>query len=307
MIAALGDVPRVTVIIPAYNAEDTLGDTLASVLAQTFWDFEVIIVDDGSTDSTPVVAQSAEDKRVRLLSIPNGGVAQARNRGMHAANGTYVAFLDADDIWRPTKLERQVALLDARADVGMCFTTAIRVDGDNTPLAQMPALPYRDYCEALLLKSLIISGSCSSGVVRRELALDIGGFDPSLSQCADWDFWLRLSCVTTFAPVPDPLVLYRSYPGNMSSDVSLLERDSIAVLDKFFSTTASAPYREIRSRAYGSCWMICSGSYLHAGRIRSSLRCLIRGLASDPSSIRRPLGLPWRWTKRLVNGDHTSG
>lgn len=290
--------PRVSVVIPAYNAEGTLGSTLASVLAQTFSDFEVHVIDDGSTDSSAAVAQSTGDERVNVLSTPNGGVARARNLGIREACSELVAFLDADDVWQPAKLERQIALMDDQPEVGMCFTAAVRVDSGTCPIDQMPAWSYPDYCEALLLNSMV-AGCISSGMVRRILAMDIGGFDPSFSQCADWDFWLRLSRVANFASIPDPLVLYRTYAGNMSSDVALLEQDTFAVLDKFFADRSSRPYRFLRSRAYSNHWMICSGSYLHAGQFGASLRCLRRGLVARPVSIARPLGLPWRWIKRL--------
>jgi len=292
--------PEVSVVIPAYNAERTLGETLASAIAQTFDDFELIVVDDGSTDATADVARAAGDERIRVLTTANRGVARARTHGIQEADGQLVAFLDADDIWMPTKLERQVALLSTRPEVGMCFTAAIRVDADARPIAPMQVREYGDYCAALLLHSMV-AGCISSGVVRRTLALEAGGFDPAFSQSADWDFWLRLSRLTDFAPVPDPLVRYRTYAGNMSSDIPLLERDTFAVLDKFFADPASEPYLPLRSRVYSNHWMICSGSYLHAGHVRASTRCLWRGLVADPASIRRPLGMPRRWIARLTS------
>jgi glycosyltransferase involved in cell wall biosynthesis len=290
--------PEVSVVIPAYNAERTLGEALASVTAQTLGDLEVIVVDDGSTDATAEIARNAGDGRVRALTVANGGVARARNRGMHEARGELVAFLDADDVWKPAKLERQLAVLHARGEVGMCVTAAVRIDAEGRHIAPMRTREYDDQCAALLLHSMVL-GCISSGVVRRSLALGVGGFDPRFSQSADWDFWLRLSLVTRIAPVAEPLVLYRTYDGNMSNDVALLERDTFAVLDKFFADRSSRAYLPLRRRAYGNHWMICAGSYLHAGRLGSSLRCLARGIAADPAAVRRPLGLPRRWIGRL--------
>lgn len=292
--------PEVSVVIPAYNAQRTLGKTLESVFSQSFDDLEVIVIDDGSTDSTSRIAGSTGDPRVRVVRVANGGVARARSLGIHEARGEFISFLDADDIWRPSKLARQVTLLRARPEVGMCFTAAVRVDDDMRRLEEIPAREQEDYCAALLLKSVIISGSCSSGMVRRAVALNIGGFDSSFSQCADWDFWLRLSRVTDFAPIREPLVLYRTSGGNMSRNIALLERDTLAVLDKFFADPASTPYLRLYSRAYSNHLMICSGSYLHAGQLWASLRCLGRSLAAHPGNIRRPLGLPKRWIRRLT-------
>lgn len=290
--------PEVSVVVPAYNAERTLGETLRSALSQTFSNLEVIVIDDGSADSTSQVAESTGDPRVRVVKVANGGVARARNRGIREARGRFISFLDADDSWRLVKLQRQVALMRAEPEVGLCFSAATRVDSCGCPVAPMPIREYRDYTEALLLHSMV-AGCISSGLVRHRLALDIDGFDPSFSQSADWDFWLRLSRLTHFAPIAEPLVLYRTYPGNMSSDVALLERDTFAVLDKFFADPASKPYLRLRSRAYSNHWMICSGSYLHAGQFGASLRCLGRGFLARPGNLRRPLGLPWRWIKRL--------
>lgn len=294
--------PEVSVVIPAYNAEHTLGQTLASALSQTLEDIEVIVVDDGSTDATAAVARAGGDSRVRVLSVPNGGVARARNLGMKEASADLVAFLDADDLWEGRKLERQAEALEAHPDAGISCTAALRIGADGEPLAPMPLEDHHDYTAAILLHSMV-AGCISSGTVRRALALELGGFDPSFSQSADWDFWLRLSLVTSFAPVAEPLVRYRTYAGNMSSDVTLLERDTFAVLDKFFADSASAPYRAIRSRAYANHWMTCSGSYLHVGRPGASLRCLGRGLIARPGSIRQPLGMPLRWIRRRASGN----
>ncbi len=298
-------VPEVSVVIPAYNAERTLGETLASAVGQTFEDLEILVVDDGSKDATADIARGDGDERVRVLSTPNRGVAEARNLGIGEARGQFIAFLDSDDVWKPSKLERQVTLLRARPEVGLCFTAAMRGDAEGRPIAAMPVSERRDYCEALLLHSMV-AGCISSGVVRRDLALDLGGFDPRFSQSADWDFWLRLSRVTSLAPLADPLLVYRTHAGNMSSDIGLLERDTFAVLDKFFEDPASERYLPLRAQAYGNHWMICSGSYLHAGQVRASLRCLWRGLAADPASLRRPLGLPRRWISRLTTASSGS-
>lgn len=302
--------PKVSVVIPAYNAEHTLPETLASALDQTYRDFEVVVVDDGSTDDTAGVARGVGDDRVRVISVANGGVARARNTGIREASGEFITFLDADDLWRPTKLERQIELLHGEAGVGVSVTGATRIDSGSRPVIRRPAwsaegLVVRrmlgaaldDYCEALLLNSMV-AGCISSGMVRRSTVEQVGGFDPSFSQAADWDYWLRLSRMTRFGVLDDEMVLYRVHLGNMSRDIALLERETFAVLDKFFADPASERYMSLRPRAYSNHWMICSGSYLHAGQIGSSLRCLALGLRAYPAAIRQPLGLPARWIRR---------
>jgi glycosyltransferase involved in cell wall biosynthesis len=293
-------IPAISVIIPAYDAARTVGVAVDSVLAQTFEDFELIVVDDGSRDATADVVRAREDPRLRCVTTPNGGVAQARNHGLALTSGALVAFLDADDAWHPTKLARQDETMTERPSVGLCYAAAELVDDRMAKIGEDPAPPRAEYCEALLTIGNIVSGGGSSAMVKRSLLTALGGFDPRLSQTADWDMWLRLSLETDFAAIAAPLVRYRKAPDTMSSDPALLERDTFAMFDKFFANPAALHYRPVRRRAYGRQWMVCAGTYLHAGRIGDSLRCLLRGLAEDPRSIRLPLLLPARSAARLA-------
>jgi glycosyltransferase involved in cell wall biosynthesis len=265
-----------------------------SVLAQTHRDVEVIVVDDGSTDGTADVAESFGPP-VACHRTPNRGVSAARNLGTECAQGGFIAFLDADDGWAPTKLERQVGLLEERPDVGLCFTGAHRVDGELRVLEEIRAHDYPDFCEALLLYSQVVTACCSSFMARREVLAETEGFDSRFSQCADWDLMLRLSLRTRFAPIPEPLVLYRAAAGNMSSDIGLLERDTFAVLDRFFAGDAGR-YRRLRRRVYSNHWLYVSGSYLHDGQPRQALRCLTAGLALNPLNVRQ--AVPSNWLRR---------
>ncbi len=286
--------PLVSVVIPAYNAERTLGDTVDSALAQSLGDLEVVVVDDGSNDATASIARRF-GAPVRCISVPNGGVSTARNLGIDAAQGRYVAFLDADDQWEPEKLLRQVDRLEADPDAGAGYTGIRRVDDAQQTVGESPARVYPDLCEALLLFSGVVN--MSSSIVRRSLAPT---FDPRFSQCADWDYFLRLSRLTRFVAIPDLLVRYRSSPGRMSSDIGLLERDTFAVLDSFFAGPLGDAYRPLRRHIYSNHRMILAGSYLHAGKPAASLRSVAAGLALHPANARRPLGAPSRWVRRLA-------
>lgn len=289
---------RVSVVIPAFNAEATLPAAVESVLAQTYRDVEVLVVDDGSSDRTSDVAQRFGEP-VSCVRTENRGVSEARNTGIAASSAELVALLDADDVWEPTKLERQLEVLDARPSAGVCTTGSLRVDPELRPLEVTRAVVPADACETLLLRSMAL-GSLSSPLIRRDVLNAVGGFDPRLSQCADWDYFIRLSQCTEFAVIPDPLVRYRISPGSMSSDIGMLERETFAVLDRFFASPAAEPYQPLRRRCYSNHWIILSGSYLHKRQPRSALRCLTKGVLVHPAGVRRPLGAPGRWLRRAA-------
>jgi glycosyltransferase involved in cell wall biosynthesis len=287
---------RVSVVIPAYNAVATLRATVESVLAQTYSDLDVLVIDDGSTDGTASLAGEFGPP-VSSVTTPNQGVAAARNLGIERSRGDLIAFVDADDLWEPAKLARQLEVLDAEPEVGMVTTAASAVGANLEPLGTRPARSVPDPSRALLLYSMVL-GIMSSALVRREVLRELGGFDRRFSQCADWDFFLRAGRVTRIAAIDEPLVLYRTAQQSMSSDIGLLERDTFAVLDAFFASPAAHTYGPLRKRAYSNHWMILSGSYLHAGDPVASVRCLVNGVRLRPANAVRALGMPLRWARR---------
>lgn len=288
----------VSVIIPAYNAERFIRQTLDSVKNQTFRDFEVLVVDDGSTDETAKIVESYSDP-VFCLRKTNGGVSSARNYGIEKARGKYIAFLDADDVWMPEKLEKQVALLESNPDVGLCYTAAIVVDENSNEKGRIEAKKYDDATEGLLLNMNILI--LSSSFVRKDIVLQTGGFDSEFSTCADKDYWLRLSLLTKFAPVNEFLVKYRDVSGSMSSDPELSRRDTLGVLRKFFSLqNLPSKYKNLENKAYSNSLMVISGEFLHSGNLRESLRCMWQSVKRHPQNISRPLGLPFRLLKRFL-------
>lgn len=201
--------PLVSVVMPAYNAAPWIAETLESVLTQTFQDFEVIVVDDGSTDDTAAVV--ARFARVRCIRKPNGGPASARNVGIRAAQGEYVAFLDSDDLWLPDKLRLQIDLLQ-ESGLAWAYSDAYAFDEETRRTLFIFSRVRRQYSgdvlEQLFLADFI---PMPTPIVRRKVFDQVGYFDESdaLHYAEDWDMWLRIAAYFPIGLVKRPLAQYR--------------------------------------------------------------------------------------------------
>ena len=206
----------VSVVIPTRNRWELLSRALASVLAQEDVALEVIVVDEGSTDETPAKLASIDDERVRSLrnDVPTG-VARARNRGVEAARGEWVAFLDDDDFWAPAKLRVQ---LDACAATGAAFSYTGLVTTDPSLERRRVSLPFPSAGLERTILDMNLVGPPSSVIARRSLVSDAGGFDPEFSILADWDMWIRLATAAPAVACDEPLTGYLSHPDNMHLD-----------------------------------------------------------------------------------------
>jgi len=228
------DAPLVTVVIPAYNAEKTLERAIVSVLQEISIPLELIVVDDGSTDSTPRLIDAAAqvDKRVRRISRPNGHVAAACNTGIRAARGKYVAFLEADDEWLPGKLQKQMDLLKARPEVQAVFCNFVNRD-EVTGVRELLFDQQRRVFEALPKIELndqaaIIDGDLrpflvrsnfilrSSLLVGLDVLLSLGGSDEELKGDDDWDLWFRMGGAVRFAYLRQALGIRHKLSTSMS-------------------------------------------------------------------------------------------
>ncbi|MCP8939773.1 glycosyltransferase family 2 protein [Alsobacter sp. SYSU M60028] len=210
---ARGAPPHVCVVTAAHNVADFIGETLASVLAQSLRDIEIIVVDDGSTDATAEVAAGLGDPRIRVISTPNRGVSAARNRGLAECRAPYVLFLDGDDLLTPDALERMAAALDERPRCVAAVALLAKIDLSGRPLGRPdPArLPSRDILRQLVGRNFIVNGGAIC--MRTHAARAVGGFDPRLRLGEDWDLWCRLAALGEFAMMPDLVsALYRVRP-----------------------------------------------------------------------------------------------
>lgn len=212
--------PTVSVIIPTYNCERYIAETINSILNQTLSDIEVIVVDDGSTDRTREIVASF-DTTVRLITQPNARVCAARNRGISEAVGQYICLMDHDDYWFPHKLEQQVALLQAQPEVGVVYSAFILWHADSNGHFPEPAsfdiAAYPDGIDPelsgwiyhqFLLDCWMLT---STAMFRREVFEICGNFDVNLPYSEDWDLWLRISREFQFIKQNKPTTLYRQH------------------------------------------------------------------------------------------------
>ena len=280
--------PVVTVIVPAYNAAAHIGDTLASSLAQTLRAIEVIVVDDGSTDATPEIVRRVADAdaRVRLISMGNRGVAAARNAAILEARGTYLAPLDADDLWYPDKLERQVERMERGGPaMGMVYSWWVSVDGEGRVQGASPPVHIEGRVAPALTYANFI-GNASVPLYRREVVVRVGGYDPGLRArgaegCEDWDLSLKVAAESLVGLAPGHLVGYRAVPGSMSSHVASMARSYYAVMDGVRATWDGLPPRLFRwSEGHFAAYL--AGQSLDAGAFGAALRWARRAVRADP-------------------------
>jgi glycosyltransferase involved in cell wall biosynthesis len=230
---------RASLIIPTYNHGRFLGAAIDSALTQTLNPVDVIVVDDGSTDETPAVLARYAG-RVRVLRQPNRGLSSARNAGLAAARGTFVAFLDADDVMAPTKLAAQLEVLDRSPAIGWTYCDVLMETVATGATAR--ASERFGYAARALdgwLFPELIHGNFIPAIaplVRRTALEAAGGFDERLTALEDWDMWLRLSLIAEARYTPNVLVTYRIRPGGMSEDRAGMDRSRFQVLDKINRT-----------------------------------------------------------------------
>lgn len=251
--------------MPAFNAERFLGQTLRSLLQQTYPRLEIVVVDDGSTDATAEIAASLarQHHRIRLIRQPNAGVAAARNVGIQSASGEFIAPVDADDIWFPeaaAKLVERLRRPDSRVDVAYAWAVTMdqfgHVDGGHCS-SRVQGNVYR----TLLCHNFL--GNASSSMIRRSELDRIGGYDPQFRQlkaqgCEDWDLYLRLAERCRFGVVPEFLVAYRRAGGSMSSNASTMAKSHQQLLTKVRMRSKSLPPHLHR--------LSTSSFYLHLAR-----------------------------------------
>jgi glycosyltransferase involved in cell wall biosynthesis len=252
----------VSVIIPAFNAAATIDETLHSVRAQSFRDLDIVVVDDGSTDDTAthVLRHRQDDPRVRLVRQSNGGVARARNLGIDQALGELIAPVDADDLWHPRKIERQMQALQLGGDrVGLVYCWYAVIDEESRIIDHGGEdRDEGDVIGRMCTGNLV--GNGSAALMRKQAVIDAGGYDPDLRDqnaqgCEDWKLYFRIAERHHFAVVPAYLVGYRWSDRNMSSDSAKMLRSYDMVMQPLLAKYPEHEERFQIGRAYILKWL----------------------------------------------------
>ncbi len=282
--------PLVSIIVPAYNAERWLHEAVSSVLEQTFTDWELIIVNDGSTDNTLRLAQGYSDERLQVVDQANAGVSAARNAGIKVSRGSILCFMDADDAMLPHNLESRLNYMNehgamwAYADVAHC-------DPQLMPTGEIQRGVHSEDILRLLLASQPSVPLAGSNLMIRRTCVEEGvRFDEHLSTSADQDFSMQLASRYPGVHVPETLVLYRVLPGSMSKSVALYERDHLYLFRKAADLGYFKGDRKFQAKCMANVYWAIGGSWwLLAGRRLKAIGFLARAVVLSPAVLIRPI------------------
>lgn len=281
----------VSVIVPAFNVAAFLDTALASAAAQTYSNLEVIVVDNGPSDETPQIAQRWAKKDSRFVSVRQTGVgvSAARNTGLAYAKGELIAFLDADDIWFPEKLARQMNLLKANPQANFLFSNYYLWDGNRDlglRYRKLKYFPQNDMHTKLIYWNLF---GTSSIIIKRETIDQVGQFDLMLPGAEDWDFWLRIAETGLKAyGIWEPLWRYRIWSGSESHQKIRTVDCAVRVLEKTLSRSADAPWRHDVERSL----QIARGS-LELAKVRPLIE-------TQPDAVPAAILRAWRYCPRRI-------
>lgn len=282
--------PLISVIIPLYNSEKTIKQTLESVFKQTFSDWEIIVINDGSQDSTLDILAAIEEPRLKVFSYPNGGISVSRNRGIALAQGEFIAFLDHDDLWTANKLELQLKALQENPQSAVAYSWVDLIDEAGEfirPLARYSVSG--DVLPKLLLDNII--HTASNPLIRKQALIEVEGFDESILGPEDWDLFLRLATRYHFVAVRQVQILFRMTASSASTNISRQETQILKVIDRAF-TLAPESLQHLKKSSLTKIYMYLTYKALEVPSGRQSgfmaARCLTIALKNDRSLLRKP-------------------
>jgi len=274
--------PAVSIIIPAYNQGAYLARAIRSALDQTYPDFEVIVVDDGSTDNTAEVARSFDDSRLHYVYQENRGLSAARNTGIRHTTAPLLTFLDSDDLFLPRKLELLVAELERDPELGLVAGQAIPIDENEQQVGKIFDRKPPEEPSRLLLGNPLHVGSV---LLRRACQEKVGFFDEELRSYEDWDMWLRLALAgCKIGWVPAPVSLYRFHRAQMTRIGTQMTTATFMVLDKLYRRTdLPEPWLALRNQAYSNAYLRAAAQAYLGRRYAEAQEDLSRAVELNPA------------------------
>jgi glycosyltransferase involved in cell wall biosynthesis len=276
----------ISVIIPAYNQGHYLGEAIQSVIDQTYPDFELVVVDDGSTDKTAQVACSFSDPRIRYIHQENRGLSAARNTGILRSSGEYLTFLDSDDLFVADKLETLLNAMQRDPELGFVAGQAVLIDENALPLGKVFDTPLPENPAHLLLWNPL---HVCSVMMRRDWQKKVGLFDESLHAYEDWDMWLRLARAgCRMGWVPHPVSLYRFHTRQMTRDKERMTTATFAVLEKVYNDPdLPEEWLALKDRAYSSAYMRAAIQAFRMGDTQEGAEALAEAVRLEPALMEK--------------------
>ena len=274
--------PLFSVVIPTYNRAAKVVRAIESVLTQTFRDYDLWVIDDGSTDQTSQILAPYLD-RIQYRLIPNGGTARARNHGIQQSGGSYIAFLDSDDRWLPTKLEAFARSIQTKPESGLFYSSieVINEAGEKLRVNRSRAVRGSAY-HSLLMGNIL---AASTAVVRRGCLEKIGLFDPNMSHCEDWDLWLRIARAYPITFVPGALTIFETAAaGNKTANTQAWLEDHDRVIDKAFRLDPGLS-PQVRQTVLAHMSVVKGRICLEAGDDRQALAWFNQAAAERPTLL----------------------
>lgn len=282
----------ISVIIPVFNGEKTIKETVDSVLNQTFTQFELIIINADSTDSTLEIISQIQDPRIKIFSYPQANVAVNRNRGFHHSIGEFITFIDADDLWTPDKLEAQYNALLENPKAAVVYSWTDAIDEQGKFLRRCSHGTWQgDIYAKLLLDDCI--GSGSNVMIRQNVLAKVDGFNELLTNAQDSDLWLRLAAITDFICVPKVQIFYRILPNSMSSNILGLEESNLKIIHSAFTHEKAASLQHLKQYSIANLYKYLSYKALDVSPGKQKplqvLRILAKAMTSDPLLAVKPV------------------
>jgi glycosyltransferase involved in cell wall biosynthesis len=277
--------PKVSVVLTCFNHLSFLGDALESIQRQTFESFELIIIDDGSTDGTREFLQTVKCDRL-ILNDVNLGTYASLNKAISSSSGEYIAILNDDDFWEETKLSDQVELLEARPDVGLvgCDGFFIDASGKQTlenPLGfEFPVFETGTQIDGFVYRNLVIP---SGALFRRSLFEELGGFDEAFFGSGDWDLWLRFAMVSSVGCVQKKLLRYRVHSGGASTNREKILNDDLRLRTRMLELIPESPQSP---KQFAFIWAAMGATFEELGQKQHARQCFRSSLSYNPSRVK---------------------